>query len=92
MIRRTITNAILLSLLLFLPIASLRAADSKGNDLLQMVVELLGEKDKDFRAAGLDQVRNGAEGFSSNEALCGSVAQARSLGPGGSAQCFGRSR
>ena len=49
MIRRTITNAILLSLLPFLPIASLRAADSKGNDLLQMVVELLGEKDKDFR-------------------------------------------
>ena len=44
------------------PSAALRAADEKPDELLQMVVGLLGDKDKQFRSAGLDQVRHEAKG------------------------------
>ncbi|HEY2882420.1 MAG TPA: HEAT repeat domain-containing protein [Pirellulales bacterium] len=38
------------------------AQDHSGNDLVQMVVKLLSDQDKDLRAVGLDQVRNEAKG------------------------------
>jgi HEAT repeat protein len=44
------------------PAATLRAADEKSDDVVQMIVKLLGEKDNEFRAAGLDKIRTGAKG------------------------------
>ena len=38
------------------------AADSASDNYLKMVVKLLGNKDNDFRAAGLDQVRDASSG------------------------------
>ena len=38
------------------------AKDEPNSELVQMVVNLLSEKDKDLRAVGLDQVRNEAKG------------------------------
>ncbi len=40
----------------------LQAADEAGADLVKLVVNLLGEKDKDLRAVGLEQVRSDAKG------------------------------
>ncbi|MBI3865734.1 MAG: HEAT repeat domain-containing protein, partial [Planctomycetia bacterium] len=47
---------------------SLRA-DDKTDQLVQMVVKLLGEQDREFRAAGLDQVRTGAKGTAATKAF-----------------------
>ena len=41
--------------------------DEPGDELVQMVVNLLGEKDKDLRAVGLDQVRTAAKGAASTQ-------------------------
>ena len=41
---------------------STSAKDEPNSELVQMVVNLLSEKDKDLRAIGLDQVRNEAKG------------------------------
>ena len=38
------------------------AADDAGDEIIQMVIGLVGEKDKDLRAVGLQQVREGAKG------------------------------
>ncbi|MCE9548305.1 MAG: HEAT repeat domain-containing protein [Planctomycetia bacterium] len=38
------------------------AADDAGNDLIQTVITLVSDKDKDVRALGLDQVRTEAKG------------------------------
>jgi HEAT repeat protein len=62
MVQRKITGWLVFGLLLALPAFGLRAADDKSDDLLQMVVKLIGVDDRDFRAAGLDQVRSGAKG------------------------------
>src|SRR5271170_4298298 len=62
MIRRTLIGWMVLGSLLALQPMTLWAADKKPNELLQMVVDLLGNEDTDFRAAGLDQVRSGAKG------------------------------
>jgi hypothetical protein len=60
MAQRTVIGWVLFGWLLALPTAPLRAADEHPDEYVQMVVNLLGDKDKDFRAAGLDQVRNKA--------------------------------
>src|SRR5262249_52674933 len=39
-----------------------RADDQATDDLVQMIVKLLSDKDKDLRALGLDQVRNDVKG------------------------------
>jgi hypothetical protein len=48
--------------LLVLADATLAVEDEKPSESIQMVIDLIGEKDKEFRAAGLDQVRTGAAG------------------------------
>jgi len=41
---------------------ALPAADEPGDELVQMIVDLVGEKDKEMRAIGLQQVREEAKG------------------------------
>jgi hypothetical protein len=62
MVRRTVLSWILVGSWLGLPAAALQAVDQKPDDVVQMIVKLLGEKDSEFRAAGLDQIRTGAKG------------------------------
>jgi HEAT repeat protein len=56
------------------------AADDQPNELQQMVVKLIGENDKLFRAAGLDQVRSGAKGEGATKLF---AAQLPKLDPAG---------
>lgn len=52
---------IVIGLSMILTSAMVPAADEKAGDYLQMVVDLLSNQDKEFRAAGLEQVRSGAK-------------------------------
>ncbi|HEY3968313.1 MAG TPA: HEAT repeat domain-containing protein [Planctomycetaceae bacterium] len=62
MVRRLLIGGMVCGSLLLFSVATLPAAGEKADDLLPMVVKLIGDKDKEFRAAGLDQVRTGAKG------------------------------
>ena len=61
MVRQVALAGLMLASLLAL-CARLSLADEKRDELVPMIVRLLGEKDSEFRAAGLDQVRSGAKG------------------------------
>ena len=43
------------------------AKDESNDQLVQMVIKLLSEQDKDLRAVGLDQVRNEAKGVAATK-------------------------
>jgi HEAT repeat protein len=45
------------------------AADEKPDDVVPMIIKLLDNKDVEFRAAGLDQVRTGAKGAAATKAF-----------------------
>ncbi len=51
------------------PAGTLRAADEVGGELIEMVIDLLRENDKDMRALGLDQVRTELKGEAATRAL-----------------------
>jgi len=54
------------------------AKDESSDELVQMVVKLLSEQDKDLRAVGLDQVRNEVKGSSATKQF---AAQLSKLNP-----------
>jgi HEAT repeat protein len=61
------SNCLLLSALVSLtlalgPLCIARAEEEPGPELVQLVVNLLGENDKDLRSVGLEQVRSDAKG------------------------------
>lgn len=84
MARRTIGAWLVLGLLL-LPLAKLFAADAPG-DFLPLVIKLLSNSDPEFRAAGLDHVRNPAGGAERTKLF---TAQLSQLDPGGQAALIG---
>ena len=73
MVRRTLILCVVLGSLLGMAAATLRAADEASSDLVQMIVKLLGEKDNEFRAAGLDQIRTGAKGQAATKVFAGQL-------------------
>lgn len=75
MIRRIFHVGIGLGMLLAMPAGNLLAADDASSDLVQMIVKLLGEKDKEFRAAGLDQIRTGAKGAAATKVFAAQLAK-----------------
>ena len=61
------TRRILLSFFVLAALTSLRtipvhAADNPPDDFVKMIVRLIGDSDREFRAAGLEQVRSAAKG------------------------------
>lgn len=62
-----LASALILGLVAFAPCAM--AADKASDDLVQMIVKLIGDSDREFRAAGLDQVRNSAKGATATKAF-----------------------
>ncbi len=68
MIWRTMAGFVCFSFAaLLLPSTTLLAADEASSELLKMIVTLIADKDQDFRAAGLDQVRSGAKGVAATK-------------------------
>ena len=77
-IRRTLNFAIA-GLCLALAAASPSPVMAQSNDaLVQMIVKLLADKDKELRAVGLDQVRTEAKGAAATRQFARGVAEAGS--------------
>jgi HEAT repeat protein len=53
---------LVLAWLPFFPMTGLRAADEPSYELVQQILKLIGDPDREFRAAGLEQLRSGAKG------------------------------
>ncbi len=65
MVLRIARRAAVVGCLLVLPFgsrATLNAAEARPDEFVQMIVKLIGDHDKEFRAAGLEQVRTAARG------------------------------
>jgi hypothetical protein len=75
MARRTMISGLVIGLLLVVPTTALRAAEDKPDEFLQTVIDLLGDKDKDLRAAGLDQVRTAAKGPAATKLFAAQLAK-----------------
>jgi HEAT repeat protein len=63
----SMTRRILLSFFVLAALTSLRtipvhAVDNPPDDFVKMIVRLIGDSDREFRAAGLEQVRSAAKG------------------------------
>ncbi len=57
------------------PISTILATDEASSELLKMIVTLIADKDQDFRAAGLDQVRSGAQGAAATKLFADQLPQ-----------------
>src|SRR5262245_8273256 len=75
MIRQTVLAGIGLGLLSVLSTATPLAAAEKTDDLVPMIIKLLDNKDVEFRAAGLDQVRSGAKGAAATKAFAAQLSK-----------------
>ena len=67
------------------------AKDEPNRELVQMVVNLLSEKDKDLRAVGLDQVRNEAKGTAATKQFAAQLPKLNAAEQVGLLECAGRS-
>ena len=72
MVRRV---SVLFGILLALSATVSVAADTPSNELLQQIVKLLSDPDREFRAAGLEQVRTGAKGASATQLFTSQLAK-----------------
>ena len=67
MIRKALQWFIVLCVCTVLPAASLHADEKASDALVKMIVKLIGDSDREFRAAGLDQVRTSAKGAAATQ-------------------------
>ena len=78
-----VTRCVVVGCLLVLPVAppaTLKAADARPDEFVPMIVKLIGDHDKEFRAAGLEQVRTAARGAAQTQLF---AAQLPKLDPAG---------
>jgi HEAT repeat protein len=83
MMLRVVRCAVIAGCLLALPVAShptVKAAETRADEFVQMIVKLIGDHDKEFRAAGLEQVRTAARGVAQTQLF---AAQLPKLDPAG---------
>ena len=69
MMRQVLHCFIVLSLFSALPAANAGAAEKASDEFIKMIVKLLGNPDREFRAAGLEQVRSSAKGTAATQAF-----------------------
>lgn len=68
MARRNLFSRLLtVGLISFGAFSNTWAADQPSDDFLKMIVNLIGDSDREFRAAGLDQVRTSAKGAAATQ-------------------------
>jgi HEAT repeat protein len=82
---RVLSSSWLLVLIVALPTAAVLtatapAADAQADDFVRQIIKLIGDSDREFRAAGLEQVRTSARGTANTEIF---AAQLPKLGPEG---------
>jgi HEAT repeat protein len=76
-----VVRALIVLALIAAPIGSVGAAGNGRSDpLVAQIVRLIGDKDREFRAAGLEKIRTAAPGASNTELF---AAQLTKLGPDG---------
>jgi hypothetical protein len=64
---RVLQRLLFSGLIAFLPAALSAAAEKPSEAFLRQIVGLIGQSDREFRAAGLEQVRTGARGTAATE-------------------------
>ncbi len=79
MLRRTIFGWLVLVSVLLFPSATSIAADTP-DEFLQLVVKLIGDTDREFRAAGLDHVRAPSGGSEGTKLFAGRLPELDSAG------------
>ena len=67
MLRQVLRFLSILGILLGLAPSGSRADDKPSDELVQQIVKLIADPDREFRAAGLEQVRRGAKGAAATE-------------------------
>lgn len=67
MARRVFPCLVILGLLSLLVATDLRADSAPSDEFVQQIIKLLGDKDREFRAAGLEQVRKSAKGVAATK-------------------------
>ncbi len=66
--------------LLVLSTTALPAAEKQSDEHIQRILKLIGDKDRDFRAAGLEQVRSSARGPELTRVFAGELSKLDSEG------------
>ena len=79
MLRRTVFGWLVLGSLLLFPSTTSIAADAP-DEFLQLVVKLIGDSDREFRAAGLDHVRTHSGGSEGTKLFAGRLPELDSAG------------
>ena len=67
MARRVMQCFVVFGLLSFFSTTVATAADKPSDDFLKMILHLIGDPDREFRAAGLEQIRTSAKGASATQ-------------------------
>ena len=67
MARRMVNSGLILGLSFLGMMLSLCAAEKPSDEYIKMIVNLISDRDREFRAAGLDQVRTSAKGSSATQ-------------------------
>jgi len=67
MVRRMLQCFVLFGLFSSMAVQAAGAADKASDEFVQMIVKLIGDSDKEFRAAGLEQVRTAAKGTAATQ-------------------------
>ena len=80
-----IVRALIVLVLIAAPVACTFAAESGSNQLVSQIVRLIGDNDREFRAAGLEKIRTAAPGVSNTQLF---AAQLTKLGPDGQVALF----
>jgi HEAT repeat protein len=73
-----IVRALIVLAIMAVPFGSLHAAGSSSDQLVAKIIRLIGDNDREFRAAGLEKVRTAAPGATNTELF---AAQLTKLGP-----------
>ena len=80
MVRRLFRSVILLCLVSCPPLASSWAAEKPSDELIQMIIKLIGDSDREFRAAGLEKVRTAAKGASATQTFAAQLTKLDAAG------------
>lgn len=80
MVRQVWCFLLISSVLTVLPATSSRAAEQPSDELVQLIIKLIGDKDREFRAAGLEQVRSAAKGAAATQLFAAQLAKLDAAG------------